>query len=151
LFGIENITNNNGWAMAAVGASIVFLGLVVLSFVISQIHKILKLWEEREKYLDRFKKQAPAVAEEEFDIPIYKERHLPTVDELANTYRPLVEKLKEPFKISQLFEIANKMDLPHPHLSIQRLQEADILVARGDGTFTWNNLKGNEGLIPDIF
>ena len=146
MIGIENISSNNGWAMAAVGASIVFLGLVVLSFVISQIHKILKLWEDREKYLERFKKQAPAVGEEEFDVPIYKERHLPTVDELANTYRPLVEKLKEPFDISQLFEIANKMDFPHPHLSIQRLQEADILVAQGDGTFTWNNLKGNEGL-----
>jgi hypothetical protein len=146
LIGIENITNNNGWAMAAVGASIVFLGLIVLTFVISQIHKILKLWEEREKYLARFKKKAPAVGEEEVAVPIYKERHLPAVDELANTYRPLVEKLKEPFKLSQLFEIANKMELPHPHLSIQRLQEADILVAQGDGTFTWNNLKGNEGL-----
>jgi hypothetical protein len=146
LFGFENITNNNGWAMAAVGASIVFLGLVVLSFVISQIHRILKLWEEREKYLERFKKKAPAVVGEEFDVPIYKERRLPAVDELANTYRPLVEKLEEPFKLSQLFEIAAKKDLPHPHLSIQRLQEADILVAQGDGMFTWNNLIGNEGL-----
>jgi hypothetical protein len=146
LIGIENITNNNGWAMAVVGASIVFLGLVVLSFVISQIHKVLKLWDEREKYLDRFKKKIPAVEKEEFDHPVYKEHHLPTVDELANTYRPLVEKLEEPFKLSQLFEIAHKIDLPHPHLSIQRLQEADILVAQGDGTFTWNNLKGNIGL-----
>ena len=132
--------------MAAVGATIVFLGLVVLSFVISQIHKVLKLWEDREKYLDRFKKKAPAAGEEDTDVPIYKERRLPAVDELANTYRPLVEKLKEPFELSQLFEIANKTELPHPHLSIQRLQEADILVAQGDGTFTWNNLKGNEGL-----
>jgi len=146
LIGIENITSNNGWAMAAVGATIVFLGLVVLSFVISQIHKVLKLWEDREKYLDRFKKKASAAGEEDTDVPIYKERRLPAVDELANTYRPLVEKLKEPFQLSQLFEIANKMELPHPHLSIQRLQEADILVAQGDGTFTWNNLKGNEGL-----
>jgi hypothetical protein len=68
------------------------------------------------------------------------------VDELANTYRPLVEKLGEPFKLSQLSEIAYKTNLPHPHLSIQRLREADILVAQGDGTFTWNNLIGNEGL-----
>ena len=146
MIGIENIASNNGWAMAAVGATIVFLGLVILSFVISQIHKVLKLWEDREKYLDRFKKKTPAAGEEDTDVPIYKERRLPAVDELANTYRPLVEKLKEPFKLSQLFEIANKMELPHPHLSIQRLQEADILVAQGDGTFTWNNLKGNEGL-----
>ena len=146
MIGIDNITNNNGWAMAAVGASIVFLGLVVLSFVISQIHKLLKLWEDREKYLDRFKKQAPAVREEKSDAPIYRENRLPAVGELASTYRPLVEKLKEPFELFQLFEIANKMDLPHPHLSIQRLQEADILVAQGDGTFIWDNLKANEGL-----
>ena len=139
MFSIQNITNNNGWAMAAVGASIVFLGLVVLSFAISQIHKILKLWEKREKYLTRFKKQVPAVEEDEFEAPIYKERRLPALDEIAGTYGPLVEKLKAPFKLSQLFEIANKIDLPHPHLSIQRLQEAGILVAQGDGTFTWNN------------
>ena len=132
--------------MAAVGASIVFLGLVLLSFVISQIHKLLKLWEDREKYLDRFKKRAPAVAKKEFDAPIYKERRLPALDELVNTYRPLVEKLQEPFNLSQLFEIAKQFDLPHPHLSIQRLQEGDILVAQGDGMFIWNNLKANEGL-----
>jgi Na+-transporting methylmalonyl-CoA/oxaloacetate decarboxylase gamma subunit len=70
LIGIENITSNNGWAMAAVGATIVFLGLVVLSFVISQIHKVLKLWEDREKYLDRFKKKAPAAGEEDTDVPM---------------------------------------------------------------------------------
>jgi hypothetical protein len=143
LIGIENITNNNGWAMAAVGASIVFAGLVVLTFVISQIHKILRLWEERGKFLNRFKKQAPVDDAEDFDTLIYEERHLPEVDELIRTYSPLVEKMKEPFKLSELFEIANQADMPHPHLSIQRLQEADVLIAQGDGTFTWNKLKGN--------
>ncbi|MEJ2730177.1 MAG: OadG family protein [Deltaproteobacteria bacterium] len=139
MFGFENISGNNGWAMAAVGATIVFCGLVVLSFVISQIHKLLKLWDDRENLMERFKKAAPtAAAVEKVDAPVYSERHLPSVDELADIYRPLVEQLEEPFKISQLFEIANKNDLPHPHLSIQRLQEAGLLVARGDGTFTWN-------------
>ena len=143
MIGIENITNNNGWAIAAVGASIVFSGLVILSFVISQIHKILQLWEDREKYLNRFKKQAPLDDVDEFETLIYEERHLPEVDELIRTYSLLAEKLKEPFKLSELFEIANQADMPHPHLSIQRLQEADVLVAQGDGTFTWNKLKGN--------
>ena len=146
MIGFENITNNNGWAMAAVGASIVFLGLVVLSFVISQIHKLLKLWDNREKYLERFKKQPLPTADQKSDAPIYKESRLPALGELVNTYRPLVEKLKEPFELSQLFELARNIDLPHPHLSIQRLQEADILVAQGDGKFIWNNLKANEGL-----
>ena len=124
--------------MAAVGATIVFSGLVVLSFVISQIHKFLKLWDDRERLIERFRKTAPAAVVEKVDAPVYSERHLPSVEELADIYQPLVEQLEEPFKLSQLFEIANKNDLPHPHLSIQRLQEAGLLVARGDGAFTWN-------------
>jgi hypothetical protein len=142
LFGFENITNNNGWAIAAVGATIVFSGLVVLSFVISQIHKILKLWDEREKFIERFKKKAPPVVAETAEAPAYSERHLPSVDELASIYQPLVDQLEEPFKLSQLFEIAKKNDLPHPHLSIQRLQEDELLVSQGDGSFTWNKPKG---------
>ena len=137
MFGFENITNNNGWAMAAVGASIVFSGLVVLSFVISQIHKILALWEEREKYLARFKKRLKTHAAEKIKGPGYDQRQFPSVDELAGEYQVLVDQLKEPFTLSQLFEAARQNDLPHPHLSIQRLQEAGILVARGDGNFTW--------------
>ena len=129
--------------MAAVGATIVFSGLIVLSFVISQIHKLLKLWDDREKFIERFKKKTPPVAAEKVDAFAYSERHLPSVDELASIYQPLVDQLEEPFKLSQIFEIANKNDLPHPHLSIQQLQEANILVAQGDGTFTWNKLKGN--------
>ena len=54
MFGIDNITNNNGWAMAVVGATTVFLGLIILSFAISQIHKILELWENRGKCLYTF-------------------------------------------------------------------------------------------------
>ena len=143
MIGIENITNNNGWAMAAVGASIVFSGLVILSFVISQLHKFLKLWDERENFIEQFKKKTPVAVAEKVDTKVYSERHLPSVDELASIYKPLVDQLEEPFNLSQLFEIAHKNDLPHPHLSIQHLQEADILLAQGDGTFTWNKLKGN--------
>lgn len=123
--------------MAAVGASIVFSGLVVLSFVISQIHKILALWEEREKYLARFKKP-PTRAAEKIEAPLYAERQFPSAAELAEDYEPLVAQLKKPFALSQLFEAAKQKDLPHPHLSIQRLQESGILIAEGDGTFKWN-------------
>jgi len=124
--------------MAVVGASIVFAGLVVLSFAIAQIHKLLTLWEDREKIITRFKRKPPAVVAQKAEETTYKKQQLPSVDELANAYRPLAAKLQAPFKLSQLFEIANQNDFPHPHLSIQRLQEADILVAQGDSTFTWN-------------
>ena len=137
MFGIENITNNNGWAMAVVGATTVFLGLVILSFVISQIHKILGLWENRAK------KKAPPEKPLKVKEPAFQEKRLPTAAELCSIYRPLVEQLKEPFQLIQLFEKTTEMDLPHPHLSIKCLQEADILVAQGDGTFIWNKQKAN--------
>jgi hypothetical protein len=141
VFGLENITNHNGWAIAAVGASIVFMGLVVLSLVISQIHRLLNLWEDRENVISRFKQQPAAVKPQEAAEMDYGDQRLPSVEQLIEAYRPLIEKLKEPFKLSQVFEIAYKNDMPHPHLSIQRLQEADVLVAQGDGTFSWNEYK----------
>ena len=64
-----------------------------------------------------------------------------SVKELASIYTPLVEQLKQPFNLLQLFDISNKMDLPHPHLSIKYLQEAGVLVPQGDGTFTWDKQK----------
>ncbi len=141
MFGFENIANNNGWAIAAVGASIVFLGLVALSLVISQIHRLLNLWEDREKVFSRFKQQ-PTAVKSQISVELdYGDQRLPSVQQLIEAYQPLIEKLQEPFKLSQVFEIANKNDMPHPHLSIQRLQEADVLVAKGDGTFTWNEYK----------
>jgi len=143
LFGFENITANNGWAMAIVGASIVFLGLVILSFVISQIHKILNFWERRDEFFNRNQKQAQIEEPKPIKAPVSIQRHLPTVKELASIYRPLVEQLKQPFGLMQLFDISNKMDLPHPHLSIKYLQEAGILVPQGDGTFTWDKQKAN--------
>jgi hypothetical protein len=77
--------------MAAVGTSIVFLGLVVLSFVISQIHKILQLWEERDTYLARFRKKVPPAEKEITGGPVYKEHHLPDVSELVSTYGSFIE------------------------------------------------------------
>ena len=129
--------------MAVVGATTVFMGLIVLSFVISQIHKILKIWEQRDEFFNRSKKQARTEEPKTIKAPVSIQRHLPSVKELTSIYRPLVEQLKQPFGLLQLFEISNKMDLPHPHLSIKYLQEAGVLVAQGDGTFTWDKQKAN--------
>ena len=135
MFGIENITSNNGWAMAVVGATTVFIGLAVLSFVISQIHKLLDWWENRKK-----KEAAPAKTPKH-ETPAYQEQRLPTISELCSIYRPLVKQLTEPFQLTQLYEKTKEMDLPHAHISIKSLLEADILVAQGDGAFIWNKQK----------
>jgi hypothetical protein len=123
--------------MAAVGAAIVFLGLVVLSFAISQIHKVLDFWEDRVARRAQNKTQAKSADDQKAEKPAHKEHHMPKVDELVSTYKPLVERLDEPFELTRLFEIAKEKNLPHPHLSINRLREANILVAQEDGTFIW--------------
>ena len=141
MYGFDNITANNGWAMAVIGASIVFAGLVILSFVISQIHKVLELWDRRGTSKERPKEAATASATQKIQGSAYKAPHLPSVNDLISIYRPLVQQLKEPFELPQLFEISNKMDLAHPHLSIKKLWDADVLIAQGNGTFIWNNQK----------
>ncbi len=143
MYGIGNITANNGWAMAAVGATIVFLGLVVFSFVISQIHKILELWEKRVESKGLPDDELPPSEPPKLKSPLYEVPQLPTVNDLISIYRPLAEQLKEPFELTQLYQISNKMDLAHPHLSIKQLWDANVLIAQGDGTFTWNKQKGN--------
>jgi hypothetical protein len=135
VFGFDNITANNGWAMAAVGATIVFSGLIVLSFVISQIHKILELLEKKKATPEAVQ---PAVETPKAPPPAVKAAYLPSAADLIPIYRPLVEQLDDPFELSQLYEISQKMDLAHPHLSIRQLWEANVLISQGDGTFTWN-------------
>jgi Na+-transporting methylmalonyl-CoA/oxaloacetate decarboxylase gamma subunit len=131
LIGIENISANNGWAMAVIGITIVFLGLVVLAFVISQIHKILAFWEKRQQ------KSEKVVAPEQKPQEPVPDLYPLDAKSLADTYRPLVEQLGKTFNLSQLFEITKINDLPHPHLSINCLREADMLIPQGDGTFSW--------------
>ena len=127
--------------MAVIGASIVFAGLVILSFVISQIHKVLELWDRRGTSQEQPKEAAAPSAAQKIQGTAYKAPHLPSVNDLVSIYRPLVQQLNEPFELPQLFEISNKMDLAHPHLSIKQLWDADFLIAQGDGTFIWNNQK----------
>ena len=129
--------------MAVIGASIVFAGLVILSFVISQIHKVLELWDRRGISKERQKEASAPSAAQKIQSTAYKAQHLPSVNDLISIYRPLVVQLTEPFELPQLFEISNKMDLSHPHLSIKQLWDAGVLIAQGDGTFIWNKQKGN--------
>ena len=46
MYGLDAISATNGWSMAIAGALIVMSGLSVLSFVISQLHKIAALLEK---------------------------------------------------------------------------------------------------------
>ena len=126
MFSFENIAANNGWAMAFAGALIVMSGLTVLSFIISQLHRIVGMFE---------KKEAPV---QEAGSPAVPEQFPDSLDQVAVLYEPLVKQLPEDFGLEELFVLTQENDFPHPHLTIRAFREAGILVAKGEGKFSWN-------------
>ena len=136
MYGLQAISNANGWAMAFAGAAIVFSGLAVLSFVISQLHKFVRMWEN-------FTQKAPTCdAGEGMETP--KSSNVAVPDEWpadarseALLYIPLMAELGETVELAALYQACRRYDFPHPHITINRLREAGYLVDAGDGKVNW--------------
>ena len=75
MYGIEAINHHNGWAMAAAGALIVMFGLSVLSFVISQLHKVVAI-------IESWTKKRPQPVETKVETDTARPRFLLDIDEL---------------------------------------------------------------------
>jgi hypothetical protein len=138
LYGLEAINAANGWAMALAGALIVFSGLVILTFVVSQLNRILGFWEN---FILRFKqnhkeKQTDEMQDKDtFTVP----HRIPSdIKEAARYYSYLIEDLDQPFKLARLYEISQQKGFPHPHITISNFRQAKILIPAGDGRFTWS-------------
>ncbi|MGD2268871.1 MAG: hypothetical protein PVI06_00610 [Desulfobacterales bacterium] len=137
MFGFENISAHDGWAMAAAGALIVLSGLAVLSLVISQLHKFVDLFETRKKDPHHIGDRLKTVSTESKPEFIPPERFPEDIGEAAKLYRSLVEQLGPAFPLSELYAISNEQGLPHPHLTIKRLRETGFLIPVGGGNFCW--------------
>jgi hypothetical protein len=138
LYGLKAITAHNGWAMALAGALIVFSGLVVLSFVISQLHKVLMFFEKKPVDVQQ-DPEIPDVGPLEDKLGFLLPKPFPAdINEIVRLYKPLVEEMGDPFYLSKLYEILRKNDFPHPHITLTALRESKILIPDGDGVFTWN-------------
>ena len=136
--GFEAISHHNGWVMAAFGAMIVFSGLAVLSFVISQLPRVFALFEKRSE------KPAVEVITEKTPPPeAASEAESRDPQHLAAVIGPLVESLEQPFQLADLYRLCRDNDLPHPHLSLSILQRQGFLVFQGEGSFTWKSVSAN--------
>ena len=144
MYGLEAISAHNGWAMALAGALIVFTGLVILSFVISQLHKILAIWDKKPTQLPE--DQKPAIGGESEDEPIISlPKEFPSdINEVAKLYQPLIDEIGETFYLSNLYAVARKNEFPHPHTTLSAFREYDIMIPHGDGVFSWNQPEENE-------
>ncbi len=137
MYGFEAISAHNGWAMALAGALIVFSGLVILSTVISQLHKVLGFFEGGIK---RTKNNSATPADQVASDPPTQDkeyRFLDNVIQVIDDYKVASETLGEPFALTELYRLAGEMDAPHPHLTISYLRQHQYLVPTGDGLFSW--------------
>jgi len=137
VLGIAAITANNGWAMAFTGACIVMSGLALLSFVISQLHRIIALMEGKPKKPVEPKPEietpGPDLSAAEIDI-------LGDLAAAARIFSPLTQELGEAFPLAALYRVFEKEDLPHPHITITALRGAGFLMPVGEGNFCWKNV-----------
>ena len=132
--GLEAISQNNGWAMAAVGASIVFSGLVVLSFTISQLHKVLDLWDRKGLVWEKFKQQKGEDAAGKIaDIQVSAD-----LQNSIRAYKLLTQRMGDPFSLPKLLDLSVKCGLARPHSTINRFVTSRVIVPDGKGYFTWN-------------
>jgi hypothetical protein len=130
--GLEAISANNGWAMAVTGAIIVMSGLSALSYIISQLHKIIGLFEKKVHPEALAVALQPSYSQLSAEIDILND--LPSA---ARIYRPLTECLGEKFELSLLYKRFQDEDLPHPHITIRALRDGGLLVPAGECTFCW--------------
>ena len=134
LYGLENISAHNGWAISLVGVSIVFVGLTLLSLSISQLHKILDIWETKEKHTNNRDRTTVPLTE-------VKTKPLPSMsaNEIENIrqYKMIVDRIGDPFSLPKLLYLAKKIGLERPHSTINNLLVKKIIVSDGKGYFIW--------------
>ena len=145
MYGLDAINANNGWAISAVGVTIVFSGLVTLSLVISQLHRILALWEDPSKIKAMFKakkidEKAPAPAETELvEKVVFTENQ----KELAKQFDLLAQSLEDHFSLPRLLHRSQVSGLEDACLNLNSLLKAKIIVPDGAGFFTWDKDRFN--------
>jgi UDP-glucose 6-dehydrogenase len=140
LYGLEAIAANNGWAISVVGVSIVFSGLVMLSLVISQLHKVLALWEDPSKIKAFFKAKPPEVQTEELQEKPVSEQLIFTESqkEVAKQFALFVRTMEDHFSLPRLLHFAKISDVKDPYSNLNNLIKSKIIIPDDSGFFTWD-------------
>lgn len=140
LFSLQRIAEQNGWAMAGLGISIDVAGLALLALTIAQVPKLVAFMEKIRTVLggkapastEAAPKQAPAAL-----TPAAFDFSPDGIKSLAKLYKTHADKLGETFPLIELYQLAVKEGLPHPHLTIKSLREAGLLLPEGEARFAW--------------
>lgn len=139
LYGLQAISAHNGWAMAALGISIVFTGLTLLSIAISQLHMLLDCWENIHVLLTKLKKTAKNGKMSGSHFLSEPKKSNSNIKKAAKDYKLLTERLAEPFSLPELLYLAKNAGLDKPHSTINEMLLTGIISPDGKGFFYWND------------
>ena len=135
--GFEAIAFFNGWRIAGIGVFIVFTALVTLSFVLSQLHKLLIVWENKDEYI---KNSMQLFAKKKKVAEHPKIRVSRNFKESVRQFNLLIKSLKDPFfSLPRLILLAKKVDISRPHPTVNDLLEAKLIVPDGKGYYYWDH------------
>ncbi len=139
--GLEAIMHYNGFAMAAVGVTIVFTVLVVLSFFISQLHRLLMLWENRRRAAARIRLffTSGRPKEEQKEEPLRESGLQSMNNESVRQFELLVKSMGEPFSLPELISMAEVCGISRPHSKASSLIKSNIIAPDNRGFFVWNH------------
>jgi len=123
-----------------VGITIVFSGLVLLSFVIAQLHKGLDLYENPRKIKGWFSLKKKPVKKLDNSLEV-KEMLLVLTEEqkeIAKQFALLVSTLEDHFSLPRLLELARISGVKNFHSNLNILLKSDILFPDKEGFFCWD-------------
>ncbi|MFO7929956.1 MAG: OadG family protein [Desulfosalsimonas sp.] len=134
--GIEAILYYEGPAMAVLGISVVFVALIVLALIISQLHKALFLWENKKLYFN--KARLMFSSSEKTREPPAPGPYFDDIYESARQINLLVRTMGEPFSLPRLIRQAENIGISHAHSTISHLIVNNLIVPDRKGYFLWN-------------
>ena len=135
MFGFEAIIAHDGLGISVIGISIVFVSLVLLSFAVSQIHKLIELWDKKKTPYQRVKKsQQKDQKAQSVSVPTVPQ----DVQRASRQFKLLIEWIGEPFPLPKLLDLSEKCGLSRPHSTINEFIKCELIIPDENGYFIWN-------------
>lgn len=129
---LQAISENQGWAISVVGITTVFTTLIVLSLLISQLHKVLGLWERR-RHIGR-----ALLGDKDRKSKKEGTRLSWPAQEAANSFDLLAARSAgESSSLNELLELAEKRGVVVEQKALEELIACGRLVEDEDGRFIW--------------
>lgn len=140
--GFSAITSANGWLIAALGISVVFFGLVSLTFIISFFPRMIAWWNAHATVPKYFVPLLKSVFSHRKSKPISTTPSVESLepgdlDDAEEALRLLTAHMGEPFKLPRLIELAEHRGLARVHSTINGLLVRGAMVGGPDGLFRW--------------